>query len=249
MAAVARSASWSKDTVGPAAVVTTAAVATASATAAAPPPLCGAEQWEAARQQGAWAANASMRWAPAWTAAEWSGGLGASKAALARWLSLVRRPSTPKLLHQTWIQGCELPARQRGWRDSCRRHLGPSWALWLWRAAENRNLVAQHYPSLLKTYDEYVRHSTLQHSGPLTAPDGNSTGNTHPWPPWRRLARLSSGSASQTLQKPRGGPFQLKTTRPRRCRMAPHNTGPAHQARRLDPFPLPLAIRRRLHGH
>ena len=65
------------------------------------------------------------------------------------------KPRTPRIVHQTW-NGCEtdLPAKQAEWRARCMR-LNPDWTFWIWTDADNRRLMASHYPDFLSTYDGY----------------------------------------------------------------------------------------------
>jgi mannosyltransferase OCH1-like enzyme len=59
----------------------------------------------------------------------------------------------PRVIHQAWNDQ-EVPTRwipfQRSWRE-----LNPEYDYRLWTAADNRRLVAEHYPSLLSIYDSY----------------------------------------------------------------------------------------------
>jgi mannosyltransferase OCH1-like enzyme len=61
----------------------------------------------------------------------------------------------PKIVHQTW-KGCSssLPPKQAQWREACQR-ANPEWSFWLWNDVDNRQLIADHYPSFLATYDAY----------------------------------------------------------------------------------------------
>ena len=66
----------------------------------------------------------------------------------------------PLLLHQTWSDcnfsapGHYLGARQRAWRKGCAR-ANPRHEAWLWNDADNRALLATHYPEFLDLYDGY----------------------------------------------------------------------------------------------
>ena len=53
--------------------------------------------------------------------------------------------------------GHYLGARQRSWRAGCAR-ANPQHASWLWSDADNRALIATHYPEFLDVYDGYDKH-------------------------------------------------------------------------------------------
>jgi mannosyltransferase OCH1-like enzyme len=59
----------------------------------------------------------------------------------------------PRVIHQSW-KDQEVPARwipfQRSWRE-----LNPEYDYRFWTDADNRRLVAEHYPGLLPVYDSY----------------------------------------------------------------------------------------------
>jgi len=74
------------------------------------------------------------------------------RAAATRWPEQARR--VPKIVHQTWKACDGTPMPQAGWRESCVQ-MNPDWSFWLWTDEDNRNLIAEHYPSFLKTYDGY----------------------------------------------------------------------------------------------
>lgn len=61
----------------------------------------------------------------------------------------------PRIIHQSW-KSQTLPKRFEAWSDSWRvRH--PDWQHALWTDADNRQLVAQHYPAYLDVYDSLPR--------------------------------------------------------------------------------------------
>lgn len=59
----------------------------------------------------------------------------------------------PRVLHQTW-KTADVPAVFHEYRASWRRH-HPAWSVRLWTDADNRRLVADHYPWFLERYDAY----------------------------------------------------------------------------------------------
>ena len=59
----------------------------------------------------------------------------------------------PQTIHQTW-KTHSLPAALRPLRESFRKH-HPGWEHRLWSDADNRELVARHYPWFLPIYDGY----------------------------------------------------------------------------------------------
>ena len=63
---------------------------------------------------------------------------------------------TPKIVHQSW-KSRDLPASFKKWRQSC-VDLNPDWEFRVWTDKENRELVKDHYPHLLKLYDTYDVH-------------------------------------------------------------------------------------------
>lgn len=82
------------------------------------------------------------------------------------------RDQIPTTIHQTW-KSESIPDRwlrfQRSWRD-----LNPDYRYRLWTDADNRRLVADHYPALLTMYDAYplaihradlARYLILDHEG------------------------------------------------------------------------------------
>lgn len=62
--------------------------------------------------------------------------------------------SIPKIVHQTWKSCNSLPPKQAQWREACKR-ANPNWSFWLWSDEDNRQLIANHYPSFLAMYDSY----------------------------------------------------------------------------------------------
>merc|ERR1719264_8099 len=62
--------------------------------------------------------------------------------------------SIPKILHQTYKTE-DLPWYFKYWRQTWLDST-PDWEHHLWTDADNRNLVAEHYPWFLATYDAYV---------------------------------------------------------------------------------------------
>jgi len=61
--------------------------------------------------------------------------------------------SIPKILHQTYKRAT-LPPRLEAYRNSWKRLL-PGWEHRMWLDEDNRNLVKEHYPWFLATYDSY----------------------------------------------------------------------------------------------
>ena len=59
----------------------------------------------------------------------------------------------PRILHQTW-KDAEVPERWRPLQHTWRKN-HPDWEYRLWTDAELRNLVAEHYPWFLESYDAY----------------------------------------------------------------------------------------------
>lgn len=59
----------------------------------------------------------------------------------------------PKVVHQTY-KSATFPPRLQAYRDSWKRFL-PDWEHRLWLDEDNRNLVKEHYPWFLSTYDSY----------------------------------------------------------------------------------------------
>jgi hypothetical protein len=78
----------------------------------------------------------------------------------------------PRIIHQTW-KDSTLPDNYAGYRQTVlARH--PGWRHRLWTDADNRLLIAKHYPWFLETYDGYrhgieradaVRYFILLHYG------------------------------------------------------------------------------------
>ncbi len=78
----------------------------------------------------------------------------------------------PRIIHQTWKTET-LPDDYARHRATVRTH-HPDWQHWLWTDADNRRLIAEHYPWFLPTYDGYkhniervdaVRYFMLLHYG------------------------------------------------------------------------------------
>mmetsp|Transcript_21480 Transcript_21480/g.49981 ORF Transcript_21480/g.49981 Transcript_21480/m.49981 type:complete len:305 (-) Transcript_21480:186-1100(-) len=63
------------------------------------------------------------------------------------------QPSIPKIVHQTY-KSATLPPRLLAYRNTWQRYL-PDWEHKLWLDDDNRNLVKDHYPWFLATYDGY----------------------------------------------------------------------------------------------
>lgn len=61
--------------------------------------------------------------------------------------------SIPKIVHQTY-KNSTLPPRLQAYRNSWKKAL-PKWEHWMWLDEDNRNLVKEHYPWFLETYDSY----------------------------------------------------------------------------------------------
>lgn len=59
----------------------------------------------------------------------------------------------PRIVHQSW-KTAELPHRFALWSRTV-RDLNPEWSHRLWTDADNRALVAEHFPRFLPTYDGY----------------------------------------------------------------------------------------------
>ena len=66
------------------------------------------------------------------------------------------QPRLPRILHQSWRNHTSVPAVLRGGRALWRRRAS-RWEHMLWSDADNRQLWAAHYPSLLPLYDGYAR--------------------------------------------------------------------------------------------
>ena len=61
----------------------------------------------------------------------------------------------PPIIHQIWYQGEEnIPTKYDAFRASVRR-LHPGWNVRVWGEREMREMVQQHFPTLLETYDAY----------------------------------------------------------------------------------------------
>mmetsp|Transcript_18375 Transcript_18375/g.43077 ORF Transcript_18375/g.43077 Transcript_18375/m.43077 type:complete len:492 (-) Transcript_18375:92-1567(-) len=60
----------------------------------------------------------------------------------------------PKILHQTY-KGQQLPPRFAKYRETWGQYLSKDWARKLWTQEELRNLIKEHYPWFLETYDTY----------------------------------------------------------------------------------------------
>lgn len=76
----------------------------------------------------------------------------------ATWRSIPPPISTPipKILHQTW-KSHDLPPKFAKWSSEC-KDLAPHFTYRLWTDEDNRNLIKDHYPWFLKTYDAYDKH-------------------------------------------------------------------------------------------
>lgn len=57
----------------------------------------------------------------------------------------------PRIIHQSW-KTHELPEKFLEWATSW-KHKNPDFAYKLWNDTENRNLIVEHYPWFLHTYD------------------------------------------------------------------------------------------------
>jgi mannosyltransferase OCH1-like enzyme/UDP:flavonoid glycosyltransferase YjiC (YdhE family)/GT2 family glycosyltransferase len=63
------------------------------------------------------------------------------------------RTAIPKIIHQTWKNNV-VPPQLRNFQQSWHRY-HPSWRYMLWTDADNRALLARHYPWFLPIYDSY----------------------------------------------------------------------------------------------
>jgi mannosyltransferase OCH1-like enzyme len=62
----------------------------------------------------------------------------------------------PRIIHQTW-KTKTLPSNFERWSKSC-QDLVPHFKYKLWTDEDNRNLIKDHYPWFLQTYDGYDMH-------------------------------------------------------------------------------------------
>ncbi|KAI8609438.1 nucleotide-diphospho-sugar transferase [Chytriomyces sp. MP71] len=59
----------------------------------------------------------------------------------------------PSIIHQSW-KTAEVPEKYHEWVESWKT-MNPEYEYKLWTDRDNRNLVAEHYPWFLKTYDAF----------------------------------------------------------------------------------------------
>lgn len=66
------------------------------------------------------------------------------------------KPAIPRVIHQTW-KDSDVPESifPREWIESWRDHAMQDFEYRLWTDADNRALIAEHYPWFLDTYDRY----------------------------------------------------------------------------------------------
>ncbi len=66
-----------------------------------------------------------------------------------------RFPYIPRIIHQTW-KTADIPHEWRAWHATWRRH-HPDWEIRVWTDADNRQLIEEHHPWFLGTYDGFER--------------------------------------------------------------------------------------------
>ena len=76
-----------------------------------------------------------------------------TNASLTHWSSASH--DIPTIVHQTWKTCGGIPELQASWREGCMT-LNPGWKWMLWSDADNRRLIADHYPWFLSVYDGYM---------------------------------------------------------------------------------------------